>query len=513
MPRRLQQPFHCAPLAELTRQLSFAPPAKRLEQLRRAERLHDEIDADSAYPIEYLVYRVTGYRPGARDESMLLVGEAVRPDLRLLIDQLSRSFALPADDEPGATVREVAARLHVSEKTVHRWRHLGLRWRWVAPTAGGQAHVLIPDAALARFIEQNPQRVERASRFNVLSDHERAAVLARARELVAEHDAPPTPHRVAARIAREIGRGAETVRLLLKKHDRDHPDQAIFAAHERPLTPRQQRLIARAHRRGVSVARIAGRLNRSRYTVHRVLRLRRAAAARQVDLQHVHHASFDRDDAEAVIRHGPLEAVPMPRAAAAGRAAAESGTTSRALPDDLPEPLRGLYRQPTVSASRQRAMFVRYNFLKHRARQVRAALARRDPRAAELDRFEALLAESRTVRAALVRANLPVVLSVVRRQLIGQQSALPAQLFELLEAGQDVLFEAIESYNAGWSHSFTSYLTNRLLTRFAQSVSTTDTPAGSTRQARRRRTAEQVRQQLVAHARAHHVELERADEP
>ena len=93
MSRRLSQQFACQPLAELTHQLLLAPSPKRVEQVRRAERLHDEIDVDRNYPLHFVTFRITGYRSESDDAT--LVGAALRADLRLLIDMLSRSVGMP----------------------------------------------------------------------------------------------------------------------------------------------------------------------------------------------------------------------------------------------------------------------------------------------------------------------------------------------------------------------------------------------------------------------------------
>ncbi|MFW6031961.1 MAG: hypothetical protein ACOCTI_01145, partial [Phycisphaeraceae bacterium] len=104
MPPEQPLSFRSQPLADLARQLQFAPPGTRAEQVRRTERLHDEIEPERSYPLDFLVFRITGYRRDWTDGT-LLVGEAARPDLRLMIDRLSRSIELPqGTDEPSETV-------------------------------------------------------------------------------------------------------------------------------------------------------------------------------------------------------------------------------------------------------------------------------------------------------------------------------------------------------------------------------------------------------------------------
>ena len=51
-------------LKQLTdQQVRFAPPARRLDQLHRAERLLAEIDLARQYPYQFICFRLTEYRP------------------------------------------------------------------------------------------------------------------------------------------------------------------------------------------------------------------------------------------------------------------------------------------------------------------------------------------------------------------------------------------------------------------------------------------------------------------
>src|SRR5690606_13154618 len=157
---------NCEPLEDLARQFLFAPPAKRAEHVRRAERLHDEIGEQRNYPLDFLVYRITGYRRD-RGDSVLLVGEAILPDLRLIIDHLSRSVDLPmGEGEPAETAEQLAQRLNVSTKTISRWRKLGLRWRWAVPAAGGRKQIVFTQSAVEHFTARHAERVDKAARFS-----------------------------------------------------------------------------------------------------------------------------------------------------------------------------------------------------------------------------------------------------------------------------------------------------------------------------------------------------------
>ncbi len=264
--------------------------------LRRAEQFHDDLDPATAYPFAYLAFRLTGFRRDHGDDS-LLIGQALRPDLRLLIDQLSHGLDLPASDGDALTAPQLAARLNVSTKTLSRWRKAGLRWRWitVSPPAPPSSSTLSPPShnptaksppvarkviaftanAVEHFRQLHPERIDKAATFTQLTPAQRARLLQRARRLAAATDA--TFNQVAAHLSRRSGRALETIRLILEKHDRDHPGDQLFADRTGPLTPRQKRLISRAYRMGIHVGKLAERFRRSRATIYRVILDRRAA--------------------------------------------------------------------------------------------------------------------------------------------------------------------------------------------------------------------------------------------
>ena len=58
-------------------QARFAPRERRLEQIDRAEKLLAEIDVEKKYPWEYLVFRITGFRPD--NAPALIARRAGRP--------------------------------------------------------------------------------------------------------------------------------------------------------------------------------------------------------------------------------------------------------------------------------------------------------------------------------------------------------------------------------------------------------------------------------------------------
>lgn len=482
MPRRTTQRYRCHELEDLGRQLLYAPPERRIEAFKRAETLHDELDKASNYPLEFLVFRITGRRVPSKDDATL-VGEAVLPDLRLLIDSLSRSVAvLPGADGPEETTVELADRLGVSTKTIARWRRAGLRWRWVTPGQGGRPRVVFPASAVARFEQGQHDRMAKAAAFSRMPEPHKQQLVARARRLASAVDV--TLNQVATHLAKRTGRGHETIRQLLEKYDAEHPDAPIFADRTGPLTGRQRAVIARAYRRGVRVARLCGRFGRTRSTIYRTVHDVQARELRAVDLTYIKLPVFDREDADEVILRADTQPGPIKRLSPEALA-------------DLPEPLAERYGQPVLGDKAIRSGLVRYNYLKYRADLAVRPLRDAEPLASDIARARALLDRVADARRDAVLAGLPIVLSVCRRHAALHRGAPAGVTLELLYPGNEELFATVEAFDPGKSTRFESVLTNRLLRDFAR-LDTDDGRSLAKRRSDPGRLAQAVARQLAA---------------
>ncbi len=76
-------------LRDLFDQLRFSPLSQKKKQLAAAEQLVMIIDSQREYPYDFVVYRITGYRPPAETPLPLICGKNLLADLRVWISQLS----------------------------------------------------------------------------------------------------------------------------------------------------------------------------------------------------------------------------------------------------------------------------------------------------------------------------------------------------------------------------------------------------------------------------------------
>ncbi|GIW78291.1 MAG: hypothetical protein KatS3mg105_0098 [Gemmatales bacterium] len=318
--------FRTEALKELTdQQVRFAPPARRLEQAARAQRLLREIDEGKQYPYQYVCYRVTDYRPESYPD-LVISGSELREDLSAMIAELARSLpAQPVESfsEPVVTSEELQKQFNVSAKTIQRWRKRGLVG--IPVISRGRRQIGFLQSFLLPFLAENQEKVARGSRFSQMTDEEKEEILRRARRLARAGSLTE----VSRRIARRLGRSPEAVRYTIKKFDEEHPDCALYPGTSGPLNSETKNVIYSSYRRGISVDTLARRFRRTRNSMYRVINEIRARRLLEQPLEYIYHESFDDPNMEAgnpgtdagsgkVRRRAPEHARPQGRVARAG---------------------------------------------------------------------------------------------------------------------------------------------------------------------------------------------------
>ena len=89
--------FQIVQMRELCDQLKIAPEHIRRKQMDACELLASEIESEHLYPLDYVIFRLTGYRTESVDQPMLL-GDPLRNDLVALVAILSRRLHLPPEN-------------------------------------------------------------------------------------------------------------------------------------------------------------------------------------------------------------------------------------------------------------------------------------------------------------------------------------------------------------------------------------------------------------------------------
>ncbi len=424
----------------------------RLEQLGRAEVLLAEIDPGRRYPYEFLCFRITGYRP---DSTSLLVlsGEDVRHDLRLYVQELAGTVAMPVADvaEPVLTVDAVSRRYQVATRTVNRWRRQGLVARKFI--IDGKIKLGFLESSLQRFVEAHQDQVERGSRFRHLTDAERDEIIRRARRMASVGGGQGRLTEIARRIARKMERSTETVRTTLKAYDREHPDRALFPAGGAPLDDEAKAKLYRLFRMGVPAEGLARQFGRTRSSVYRVLNEMRANRLLEQKLEYMPNPSFDDPKQQAEIV-GPLPVVADGKAPRRAKA-----------PKGLPPYLASLYEVPLLTREQEAHLFRKMNFLKSRAAALRETLDPTKARSVDLDAIEKFQEEALAVKNQIIRANLRLVVSIAKRH-VGPTN----NFFELVSDGNMSLIRAVEKFDYSRGNKFSTYASWAIMKNYARTI-------------------------------------------
>ncbi|MCK4276781.1 MAG: RNA polymerase subunit sigma-70, partial [Phycisphaerae bacterium] len=350
-------------MAELAGELGAGLLRLRKGYVDAAETLGRIIDPGREYPYDFVVYRLTGYRPPAAEgDSQPMIGGKLRLDLMQLMLDICDSFELPtADyDEKVYDTPGLARQYHVSTKTVQRWRRRGLAARRLV-FPDGKRRVAFLDSSVQRFVGQQQSQVMRSMRFTQLTETERKDIIHRAKRMAAFTHC--TLSDVAKRLATRTGRAVETIRYTIRNHDAENPDDAVFPYLSGPLSDQEKKAIYRCFLRGVPVSTLTERYRRTRGTIYRVINEMRANQLLSRPIQYVYNPQFDLPDADEIIL-----------AATAVKAKKDDKAEAKAAsrpPADLPAYLRALYDVPLLEPQAERDLFRRYNYLKYKADRFR----------------------------------------------------------------------------------------------------------------------------------------------
>ena len=439
-------------LDDLARQLKFTPHDSRVAQIAAAEDLLHTLDPLKAYPLDFVIFRITGYHPKDA-EALLFPGAALQHDLGQLIEAVSDSLDLNAVNlsEPVLSIDDVTEKFNVTSKTIQRWRRKGLPARRFI-FCDGKRRVGFLLSSVERFVSIHQNQIAQAANFSQVEEIERDSILNRARRMamgcccVSE---------ITRRIARKLNRSPLTVLHIIRKFDQEHPEQAIFPQALPEITAQQKSLILRKHKKGVDLRVLAGRLCRPSTEIYRVLMEDRIERVKQRKIRFIDDSLYHQNDSLAVI-----DSIVAQQEIGLG----VSGEESR-IPRDLPPYLQALYRTPLLTAARERALFLKFNYHKYKFVTARRRLDPELTRRRDLDELESHLADTTGVKNAIVQANLRLVVSVARKHLRPGLS-----LMELISEGNITLMRAVESYDFHRGHRFSTYATLALMKGFARSV-------------------------------------------
>jgi len=458
--------FRIDNLAALARQMEFTPTEARAAQVGAAEQLLHSIEPGKAYPLDFITFKITGFHPkDARLEE--LAGIALQHDLGLLIEHVSETLDVrtTALSEPVLMIEDVTERFNVTSKTIQRWRRRGLpARRFVFPDGKRRVGFLI--SSVERFFATHRDQVSRGTNFSQVDDLERDEILRRARRLATQCQC--CVNEISRRIARKLNRSPATVLHTIRKHDQEHPAEAIFSEAPLPITDDERTRLARLYRRGVAIKVLAKRTCRPRSAVYRVLLEERIAKLNRRKVKFIDDELYHQSDAEMIVETLAKEHDTIDVSAKPARSASSSSSSlsdDPRMPRDVPSAIASLCSAPLLSPARERALFLKFNYHKMRFVTARRRLEPDFARVRDLNVLEGHLRRAGETKNLILRSNLRLVVSIARKHLRAGLS-----LMELVSDGTMTLMRAIESFDVHRGNKFSTYATLALMKGFARSV-------------------------------------------
>jgi RNA polymerase primary sigma factor len=122
------------------------------------------------------------------------------------------------------------------------------------------------------------------------------------------------------------------------------------------------------------------------------------------------------------------------------------------VPRNLPSHLARLCETRILKAEEEQSLFRRMNYWKYRADHVRSTLDPDDPKWSDVELAAAYLAAAEKVRNRVIRANMRLVMSVVKRFVTGVHS-----FDDLLSDGIYSLMQAVDKFDYARGFRFSTY--------------------------------------------------------
>jgi RNA polymerase sigma factor (sigma-70 family) len=329
----------------------------------------------------------------------------------------------------------LAERFSVSAKTIRRWQKRGLAgMRYIFPD--GRKRVGFTASSVETFIAANPDLIRQAGQFSQMEEEEKQAVVDLARKLYRQSGGRCRDP-VLREVAKSLGRSRETVRSIIREHDRLHPDQAVFVRPFGRLNARERATLYKMYQQKARYRQLMERFGLSQSSIHRVINQQRVKELFASRIEYIDSPQFHEAGAEEEIL-GASEAM-----------------------------LKELEANPpaVLTRAQETELFRRYNFLKFLAFEERSGIQLSYPSSRRLDRVQQYLSGAEQTQHFLLEVNVPLVISIAGKHL---QSG--ASLGDLVSEGNLSLMRAVEKFDYTKGYRFSTYATLAIAKDFARQI-------------------------------------------
>ena len=282
-----------------------------------------------------------------------------------------------------------------------------------------------------KFLVEHPALAEKAGHFSRVSESQKQKIMERACELSGE--TKMSRQRIIRQIAAETGRGQETIRYILLNYQKSIPagGAAKLRQTARLLNPAEAAELDRLHKQGAGVKELMGRFGRSRSSIYRILKHRRAQSLLAKRIEYIASDEFAMPGAAEKILGG--------------------------------SPQR--WNSPVLNRQEEMELFRKYNFLKYRAGVIREQIRTGSITSDMLDEIEKCLAEAEAAKKIIIEANLRLVVSVANKHTI-----TGANISDLVSQGNVSLIKAAEKFDYTKGFRFSTYASWAISKDFAHRI-------------------------------------------
>jgi len=377
-----------------------------------------------------------------------------RREKYLQADAVQTDVVYSVEEMQKLTQRELAQRLGVCEKTITRWGKLREN-----PLEGekqirrGRSANIYAWDKVQDFIESHRDLVAHAKKFSMTTPEEQMEIFAMADQC--REESGVTNRTLVEQIAAKFGRSIETVRYLLKRYAKEHPDSSV-AQRQTDRTSTKTNMIVSAFFAGMDPKKMVTKFDCSRQAMDELILAAVKDRFSKLDLDYVGNKGFMTIKPRSSEEGEMLGTMPD----------SEFPQRKPRVPADMPPYLQALYEIPLLTRKQEQHQFRKMNYLKFKATVLRnKVLSSRCPNIAQVKKVEDLNGDAQAVRNEIIRANLRLVVSIAKRfNPVGEE------FFEVVSDGNLSLMNAVDKFDFSRGNKFSTYATWAIVKNFARSI-------------------------------------------
>lgn len=403
--------------------------------LQSAEKLMQQIDPAKEYPLDFVVFRLTGSRPRVDMFGQTITGQQLLDDLRIWLNRAASPLVAPAQQqsEPIYTVSQLAQRYSVSTKTIRRWQKRGLVGRtYLFPD--GKQRLGFAASSLEQFESRNSLLVAQARQFTLLSKAEKQGIVD-AFEEIARQNPNLSRNQIIQKLIFQTGRVRETIRYILADYEQNRSDLLLGAPTRKRLTTQDAVTLFTLYREGTKISVLSRQFGRTQAAIQRTIAQRWVKELLSKKCEFIPSAEFELTGAEKDILQEPLE---------------------------LPETKD---KGAVLSRPLEQTLFRRYNYVKFLAHSLQMTLQSGRAKIKMLKRIDALFNEAEKIKQHLVEMNMSLVAGIA-----GKHLKAGAALSELVSEGAVSMMRAVEKFDYTRGYRFSTYASWVIAKDFARKL-------------------------------------------